>query len=89
MLVGASLGGMASLLAIGEADEPIARALVLVDVAPTIEQVGAQRIGDFMAKNMETGFASLERGRRRDRRVQPAPATPKDLDGLRKNVRAT
>ena len=28
--------------------------------SPTIEQAGAQRIGDFMAKNLETGFGSLE-----------------------------
>src|SRR5262249_34987973 len=33
-LVGASLGGLASLLAIGEAEAPIATAAVLVDIAP-------------------------------------------------------
>ena len=38
VLVGASLGGIASLAAIGEhTDEHVARALVLVDVAPRIE----------------------------------------------------
>src|SRR4051812_35491868 len=36
-LVGASLGGISSLAAIAESPEPIASALVLVDVAPTIE----------------------------------------------------
>src|SRR5690349_13941087 len=61
-LVGASLGGLASMAAIAEADDPasIARALVLVDVAPTIEMEGALRIGAFMAEHMEDGFASLE-----------------------------
>src|SRR5206468_11945926 len=40
-LVGASLGGLASLAAIGEhADEGIGRALVLVDVAPRTEAQG-------------------------------------------------
>src|SRR5258707_7110191 len=48
-LVGASLGGIASMAAIGESEgPPIARALVLVDVAPTIEMDGALRIGAFM-----------------------------------------
>src|SRR5258708_17222409 len=60
-LVGASLGGIASMAAIGESEgPPIARALVLVDVAPTIEMDGALRIGAFMAEHMEDGFASLE-----------------------------
>src|SRR4029453_15191789 len=44
-LVGASLGGLASLAAIGEhTDETVARALVLVDVAPRIEEQGRMRI---------------------------------------------
>jgi pimeloyl-ACP methyl ester carboxylesterase len=45
VMVGASLGGVCSLLAIGESDVPVASALVLVDVAPRIERVGAMRIG--------------------------------------------
>src|SRR5262245_15795256 len=36
-LVGASLGGISALLAVGESDVPIASALVLVDIAPRIE----------------------------------------------------
>src|SRR6516162_8197043 len=60
-LVGASLGGVASLAAIGEhADEEIARALVLVDVAPRIEEQGRLRIGFFMMEHMESGFGSLD-----------------------------
>src|SRR5581483_2130762 len=38
VLVGASLGGIASLAAVGESASPIARALVLVDVAPRIDR---------------------------------------------------
>jgi len=87
VLVGASLGGLASLLAIGEADHDVARALVLVDVAPTIEQQGAQRIGDFMAKNMEIGYGSLEEVADAIAEYNPHRPRPKDLDGLRKNVR--
>jgi len=40
VLVGASLGGISSLLAIGESETPIARGLVLVDVAPRTEPEG-------------------------------------------------
>lgn len=87
VLVGASLGGMASLLAIGESAEPLARALVLVDVAPTIEQSGAQRIGDFMSEHMETGFGSLEEVADAIAAYNPHRPRPKDLSGLRKNLR--
>jgi len=60
-IVGASLGGSASMTAIGETKgPPIASALVLVDVAPTIQRSGAMRIGAFMAEHMESGFGSLE-----------------------------
>jgi pimeloyl-ACP methyl ester carboxylesterase len=59
VLVGASLGGVASLLAIGEAPRPW-RGLVLVDVAPTIEAAGTAPTGDFVTANLEHGFGSLE-----------------------------
>src|SRR3546814_5343332 len=42
-LVGASLGGLASLIAAGEGRGPVA-GLVFVDVAPRIDIEGAQRI---------------------------------------------
>ena len=59
-LVGASLGGIASLAAIAETEgDPLAIALVLVDVAPRIEAAGVTRIGDFMKGNLD-GFESLE-----------------------------
>src|SRR6476619_8187228 len=45
-LVGASLGGISSLAAIGEhPDVAVARALVLVDVAPRIEEPRRHRLG--------------------------------------------
>src|SRR4249919_249197 len=60
-LVGASLRGIASLAAIGEhPDQNVARALVLVDVAPRIEVAGRDRIGAFMAERMDVGFGSLD-----------------------------
>src|SRR5262245_30153178 len=58
-LVGASRGGLTSLLAVGEADAPIATAAVLVDIAPRIEPEGAQRIASFMVGRPD-GYASLD-----------------------------
>jgi len=87
-LVGASLGGIASLAAIGEhTDEAVARALVLVDVAPRIEEQGRMRIGAFMLEHMETGFASLEEVADAIQAYNPHRPRPSDLGGLQKNLR--
>ena len=83
--VGASLGGMAALLAEGE-DGGVLAGVVLVDIAPRIEPGGVERIVSFMLAKPE-GFASLEEaadavaGYRRHR------GRPTDLAGLRKNLR--
>ena len=87
-LVGASLGGIASLAAIGEhPDDDIARALVLVDVAPRIEEQGRNRIGAFMAEHMNDGFASLDEVADAIQRYNPHRPRPSDLSGLQKNLR--
>lgn len=87
VLVGASLGGMASLAAVAEAPGPLAAGLVLVDVAPRIESAGAERIGDFMRSHMEEGFASLEEAADAVAAYNPHRPRPRDLEGLRKNLR--
>src|SRR5699024_7411926 len=46
VIVGASLGGLTSMLALGTGRD-VARALVLVDVTPRIEAAGVERIGEF------------------------------------------
>ena len=74
-LVGASLGGMASLLAVGECDEPVASGLVLVDIAPRVEMAGVARIRDVHAPGARR-LPGPRGGRRRDRLLQPAPAAP-------------
>jgi pimeloyl-ACP methyl ester carboxylesterase len=58
VLIGASMGGLTSLVAVGEG-AVIAKGLVLVDVAPRIEKSGADRIGAFMRAN-SGGFESLQ-----------------------------
>jgi peroxiredoxin len=87
VLVGASLGGIASMVAIGTHDEAVARGLVLVDVAPKIEQSGAMRIGAFMSEHLEDGFGSLEEVADAVAAYNPHRPRPTDLSGLKKNVR--
>jgi pimeloyl-ACP methyl ester carboxylesterase len=87
-LVGASLGGVASLAAIGEhPNDDVARALVLVDVAPRIEEKGRLRIGAFMAEHMTDGFGSLDEVADAIQRYNPHRPRPTDLRGLQKNLR--
>lgn len=87
VLVGASLGGLSSLVAIGESPEPVARGLVLVDVAPTMEEDGKARIGDFMREHLESGFGSLDDVADAIAAYNPHRPRPSDLSGLQKNVR--
>lgn len=87
MLIGASLGGISSLIATGEAPEPIASALVLVDITPKVEQDGVSRIRGFMASHIETGFATLEEAADAIAAYLPHRPRPKSLEGLRKNLR--
>ena len=85
ILVGASMGGGTSLLAIGEAKLE-ARALVLVDMAPRIEPEGSRRIQEFMDQKPD-GFDSLEEVAEAISNYQPHRRRPRTLDGLAKNVR--
>jgi pimeloyl-ACP methyl ester carboxylesterase len=59
VLVGASLGGMAAMLAEGTSDRDVSSGLVLVDIAPQPNPEGIKRIGDFMRSGAD-GFASLD-----------------------------
>ncbi len=86
-LIGASLGGLTSILLAGEMAPGIARGIVLVDIIPDMEQAGADRIQQFMAANAATGFASLEEVADAVAAYNPHRPRPTDLSGLRKNVR--
>ena len=88
VLIGASLGGLSSLVAIGEAPPgaTVASGLVLVDVAPRLEEEGIERIAEFMLGNLD-GFASLDEVADAVAAYNPHRPRPKDLSGLRKNVR--
>ncbi|WP_322029257.1 alpha/beta hydrolase [Paraburkholderia sp. J76] len=84
-LVGASLGGATSLVAIGERQVD-ARALILVDIVPYTEPAGVDRIRAFMSQNPD-GFASLDEVADAIGRYRPSQARPRNLQGLAKNVR--
>jgi pimeloyl-ACP methyl ester carboxylesterase len=85
-LVGASLGGLASLLAVAEPPGVDATALVLVDVTPRMREDGRERIGEFMRSRPE-GFASLEEAADAVSRYLPDRPRPKDVSGLARNLR--
>jgi pimeloyl-ACP methyl ester carboxylesterase len=88
-VIGASLGGLAALMAEGErpADgEHVLRALILVDVAPRMEQDGVRRIIAFMETGLD-GFESLEHAGDAIAAYLPHRRRPRDLAGLAKNLR--
>ncbi|HUA35420.1 MAG TPA: alpha/beta hydrolase [Candidatus Binataceae bacterium] len=59
LLIGASMGGVAALVAQGTAEAQLYRGLVLVDITPDIDMDGARRILSFMSANPD-GYANLE-----------------------------
>jgi pimeloyl-ACP methyl ester carboxylesterase len=85
VLVGASLGGMASMVAAAEA-ESIARGLVLVDITPRVEREGVARIHAFMTARPD-GFASLDEAADAVAAYNPERPRPADSRGLLKNLR--
>jgi non-heme chloroperoxidase len=85
VLVGASLGGMTSLLAAGEHPR-LARALVLVDIVIEAEPQGVERIQEFLQAHAG-GFATLEEVADAIAAYNPTRRRARNLDGLKKNVR--
>lgn len=85
VLVGASMGGGTSLVAVGE-NHVDACALIMVDIAPRIEMEGIDKIQAFMSQKPE-GFSSLEEVAEAIGNYQPHRLRPANLAGLVKNVR--
>jgi non-heme chloroperoxidase len=84
VLVGASMGGIVSLVYAG--DRRPLRGLVLVDIAPQVEMEGIERIGAFM-QSAPDGFESLEHAAEAVAAYLPHRPRPKDNSGLMKNLR--
>eukprot|EP00163_Fabomonas_tropica_P004532 TRINITY_DN1398_c0_g2_i1.p1 TRINITY_DN1398_c0_g2~~TRINITY_DN1398_c0_g2_i1.p1 ORF type:complete len:306 (-),score=24.94 TRINITY_DN1398_c0_g2_i1:785-1702(-) len=92
VVVGASLGGLAALISEGEI-EKVAKAVVLVDIAPRMEPAGAQRVLDFMSSTLD-GFTSLQEAAKAVSAYLPHRSRDKEgkssmggLSGLEKNLR--
>jgi pimeloyl-ACP methyl ester carboxylesterase len=85
-LVGASMGGLTSLIAEGESETSIASAIILVDIAPKAEQKGIERIFAFMSSNKH-GFASIDEAAVAVSAYLPNRTKPKDHSRLEKNLR--
>jgi pimeloyl-ACP methyl ester carboxylesterase len=87
-IVGASLGGLAGLLAAGSEDggTPFS-ALVLVDITPKMKVDGVRRIIGFMSEHSQEGFASVEEAADAISAYLPHRPRPTDLSGLAKNLR--
>lgn len=84
-LVGASMGGVTSLVAVGE-DPALAAVLVLVDIAPNPNPAGIAHIHSFMTAHPD-GFATLDDAADAVAAYNPLRPRPTDTKGLSKNLR--
>jgi pimeloyl-ACP methyl ester carboxylesterase len=89
--IGASLGGIAALLAAGNAQErhlsPIFSALVLVDITPRVDLTGVAKVQGFMREHARDGFASVEEAADAVAAYLPHRPRPRSTEGLKKNLR--
>ena len=86
VLIGASMGGLTGIMVARAAGPEQVVKLVLVDVVPRIEEKGTHRIRDFMTKHVH-GFETLEQAADAIGEYLPHRKRPKNLDGLKKNLR--
>jgi len=84
--VGASMGGITSFFTVGTSDEPIADALVMVDIVLRVAPAGVNKIQQFMRGN-QNGFANLEEATAAVAAYNPDRPRPSDSAGLLKNLR--
>jgi pimeloyl-ACP methyl ester carboxylesterase len=85
--IGASLGGIAALLALGGGGDPMFAGLVLVDIVPRMDAGGVAHIQGFMRTHAAEGFASVEQAAEAVAVYLPHRPRPQSLDGLEKNLR--
>jgi len=86
VLIGASMGGITSLYAIGNASRDLADALILVDIVPRPARAGADRIRKFMTGNPQ-GFATLDEAIDAVAAYNPERPRPRNPEGLMRNLR--
>ena len=87
VVVGASLGGMAILMAAARAAAFPFAACVLVDITPRVRPEGVAEILGFMSAGLEDGFESIEAAAEAVARYLPHRPRPVAAKGLEKNLR--
>lgn len=87
ILVGASLGGLSSMVLEGIQTPGSCSAIVLVDVIPDLDRAGVDRIKEFMTDRIEEGFGSLEEAAEAVAAYNPHRSKPVSTEGLQKNLR--
>jgi pimeloyl-ACP methyl ester carboxylesterase len=89
--IGASLGGIASLLAEGEADKagtgPVFASIVLVDITPRVNREGVAKIQGFMRERAGEGFTTVAEAADAVAAYLPHRPRPRSQEGLKKNLR--
>lgn len=85
VLVGASLGGLASML-VTASSPSLVRALILVDITPRVEMNGALEVMAFM-ESAPNGYASLDEAADAVAAYLPHRKRPKSTGGLLRNLR--
>lgn len=89
--IGASMGGVASLLAEGKAEREgaahVFSALVLVDITPRIDMGGVAKILGFMRAHAMEGFSSIADAANAVAAYLPHRPRPQTHDGLKTNLR--
>jgi pimeloyl-ACP methyl ester carboxylesterase len=91
VVVGASLGGIAAMLAEGAAAQagrdPVSSALILVDITPRVDVDGVARIQGFMRARAREGFGSITEAADAVAAYLPHRPRPRSEEGLKKNLR--
>lgn len=85
-IIGASLGGLSAIVALGSENPPPASALVLVDIATKLKSGGANQIRAFMRAHKD-GFATVEEAADAVAEYLTDRPRTKNPSGLRKNLR--
>lgn len=89
--IGASMGGVASMLAEGETfrdtGDHVLSSLVLVDITPRVDYEGVDKVQGFMRAHAKEGFATIEEAADAVAAYLPHRPRPKSTEGLKKNLR--
>ena len=86
VLIGASMVGLTGIQVAFDAGPQVVTKLVLVDVVPRFENEGSHRIRNFMTRHVN-GFDTLEEAADAIAEYLPYRKRPRNLEGLKKNLR--